>query len=200
MRELARDDPYVYVKLEESADVDRVQIRSVETDPDGFEFFRGLGIVGYAKAFKAWLRHFPRPIFLAALREREVVAWAFFEEHSEPAADGNPVWILRAIETRPELRGRRLGYRLLLLGLAQVTGHVVTKPLTKEARAFFVRAGFMDLVDDRHPPVEPRRFAGYLALPPHRRREALAHLAEYFPTPGGVAGESPEGRTRGSRR
>ena len=198
MRELARDGPYVYVKFEESADVDRVQIRSVETDPEGFEFFRGLGIVGYARTFKAWLRHFPRPIFLAALREREVVAWAFIEQHSEPAADGNPVWILRAIETLPELRGRRLGYRLLLLGLAQVTGHLLTKPLTKEARAFFLRAGFSDLAEDRSPPVEPRRFAGYVALPPHRRREALTHLAEYFPSPGGAGGESPGGRTGGS--
>ena len=198
MRELARDGPYVYVKFEESADVDRVQIRSVETDPEGFEFFRGLGIVGYARTFKAWLRHFPRPIFLAALREREVVSWAFIEQHSEPAADGNPVWILRAIETLPELRGRRLGYRLLLLGLAQVTGHLLTKPLTKEARAFFLRAGFSDLAEDRSPPVEPRRFAGYVALPPHRRREALAHLAEYFPSHGGAGGESPGGRTGGS--
>ena len=199
MRELARDGSYAYVKFEESADVDRVQIRSVETDPEGFEFFRGLGIVGYARTFKAWLRHFPRPIFLAALRDREVVSWAFLEQNADPAKDGNPVWILRAIETRPELRRKRIGYRLLLLELTQVAGHVLTKPLTKEARAFFVRAGFSELETDARPPVEPRRFAGYVALPPHRRKEALAHYADYFPTPGGVDGGSPEGRTPGSR-
>ena len=198
MREIARDHAFAYVKFEEAADVDRVQIRSVETDPEGFEFFQLLGIVGYARTFKAWLRHFPRPVFLAALRDREVVGWAFLEESSDPARDGSPVYLLRAIETLPELRGRRLGYRLLLLALAQVTGHLLTKPLTKEARAFFLRAGFSDLAEDRSPPVEPRRFAGYVALPPHRRWEALTHLAEYFPSPGGAGGESPGGRTPGS--
>ncbi|HEV8595988.1 MAG TPA: hypothetical protein VGR51_10720 [Thermoplasmata archaeon] len=200
MRELARDGTFAYVKFEDSADVDRVQIRSEETDPEGFEFFRGLGIVGYAKTFKAWLRHFPRPIFLAVIRDRELVSWAFLEENSEPARDGNPVYILRAIETLPQLRGKRVGYRLLLLALAQVTGYVVTKPLTKEARSFFLRAGFADLAAEERPPVEPTRFAGYVVLPPHRRREALAKLADYFPTsPGGAGGGSPEGSRPGTR-
>lgn len=196
MRELARDHAFAYVKFEESADVDRVQIRSAETDPEGFEFFRGLGIVGYAKTFKTWLRHFPRPVFLAALRDREVVAWAFLEESSDPAHDGSPMYILRAIETLPELRGKRIGYRLLLLALNQVTGYVLTKPLTKEARRFFLRAGFADLEGAAGPPADPRRFAGYVVMPPHRRREALARMAEYFPTQGGAGGGSPEGRGR----
>ena len=198
MRELARDEPYVYVKFEEPADVDRVLIRSVETGPEGFEFFRGLGIVGYARTFKAWLRHFPRPIFLAALRDRELVSWVFVEEASEPARDGSPMHLLRAIETLPELRRKRIGYRLLLLALGQVTGYVLTKPLTKEARSFFVRAGFADLDAEEHPPAEPRRFAGYVVLPPHRRREALARVADYFPTLGGAAGGPPGGRRPGS--
>lgn len=198
MKELARDGPFAFVKFEDPADVDRVEIRSVETDPEGFEFFRGLGIVGYARTFKAWLRHFPRPLFLAALRDREVVSWAFFEVQSEPARDGNPIHLLRAIETLPELRGKRLGYRLLLLGLSHVTGHVLTKPLTKEARAFFLRAGFGELAEDERPPIDPRRFAGYVALPPHRRREALAHLRDYFPTLDAAGGGSPGGRAPGS--
>src|SRR3990170_7320457 len=189
MREIARDHAFAYVKFEEAADVDRVQIRSVETDPEGFEFFRGLGIVGYARTFKAWLRHFPRPVFLAALRDREVAAWVFLEESSDPARDGSPMYVLRAIETLPELRGKRIGYRLLLLALGQVTGYLLTKPLTKEARRFFLRAGFSDLEGDANPPVDPRRFAGYVALPPHRRREALAHVGDYFPTPGAAGGE-----------
>ena len=37
MREIARDHAFAYVKFEEAADVDRVQIRSVGTDPEGFE-------------------------------------------------------------------------------------------------------------------------------------------------------------------
>src|SRR5881397_2034415 len=64
MRELAREGGFAYVQFEASADIDRVQVRGVETDPGGFEFFRGLGIVGYSRTFKAWLRHFPRPLFL----------------------------------------------------------------------------------------------------------------------------------------
>ena len=199
MRELARDGVFVYAKFESPADVDRVQIRSVETDPEGFEFFRGLGIVGYARTFKTWLRHFPRPVFLAALRDRELVSWAFLEESADPARDGRPVHLLRAIETIPELRRKRVGYRLVLLVLGQVTGYVLTKPLTKEARAFFLRAGFSDLEEEEHPPVEPRRFPGYVVMPPHRRREALARMPEYFTHPGGAGGGLPEARTREPR-
>ena len=199
MREIARDATFTYVRFEEPEDVDRVQIRSVETDADGFEFFRGLGIVGYAQTFRTWLRHFPRPLFLAALRDREVVSWAFLEHSADPARDGSPVHLLRAIETLPELRGRRIGYRLLLLAFAQVPGYLLTKPLTKEARTFFERAGFSEFGGDGSPPVEPRRFAGYVVLLPHRRREALSRLAEFFPTLAGVGGGSQEGGERGTR-
>jgi GNAT superfamily N-acetyltransferase len=188
MRELAREGGFTDVRFEDPADIDRVQILGAESDPRGFEFFRGLGIVGYARTFKAWLGHFPRPLFLAVLREREVVSWSFTEEHGDRGRDGNPLFILRAIETTPELRGKRLGYRLLLLVLSQVAGHVLTKPLTKEARAFFLRAGFEDLTEDGRSAVEPRKFPGYVAMTPHRRREAVAKLAEYFPSSPGVAG------------
>jgi len=198
MRELAREGELTYVKFEEPADIDRVQVQGEETDPHGFEFFRGLGIVGYARTFKAWLRHFPRPIFLAALREREVVSWVFLEEHGARARDGNPIYVLRAIETLPELRRKRLGYRLLLLVLAQVAGHVVTKPLTKDARTFFLRAGFEELAEDGRSAVEPRTFPGYVMMTPHRRREVVAKLGEYFPShPGGADGESRGGRESG---
>lgn len=197
MRELAREGGFTYVKLEEPADIDRVQVRGAETDEGGFEFFRGLGIVGYARTFKAWLRHFPRPIFLAALRDREVSAWVFVEEHGEHARDGNPLYVLRAIETLPELRGKRLGHRLVLLVLAQVSGHVLTKPLTKEARAFFVRVGFEALEEGRSV-VEPRNFPGYVGMTPQRRREVVAKIGEYFPShPDGVGGGSREGGTGG---
>lgn len=194
MRELAREGGFTYVKFEEPADIDRVQVLGAETDPRGFEFFRGLGIVGYAATFKAWLGHFPRPVFLAALREREVVSWVFLEEQGEHAKDGNPLYVLRAIETLPELRGKRLGYRLLLLALSQVTGHVVTKPLTKEARLFFLRAGFEEFAEDGRDTLEPRKFPGYVAMSPHRRREFVEKLAEYFPSHPGVAGGGSRGR------
>jgi len=200
MREIARDRTFTYVRFEEPADVDRVQIRSTEADPEGFEFFHSLGIAGYARTFRTWLRPFPRPVFLAAMRDREVVSWAFLEENSEPAGDGSPVYVLRAIETLPELRRKRLGHRLLLLAFGQVTGYVLTKPLTREARTFFFRAGFADFDADAHPPVDPRRFPGYVAIPPNRRREALVRLADYFPTPGGAGGESPEPGTTRPRR
>ncbi len=197
MRELARDGTYTYVRFEDAGDIDRVQIRSVETDPEGFEFFRGLGIVGYAKTFKTWLTHFPRPLFLAALREREVASWAFLEELGDRARDGNPVYVLRAIETLPELRGRRLGHRLMLLALHQVAGYVLTKPLTKEARTFFARAGFEELAMEERSPVEPRRFPGYVVLTPDRRREAVARLRDFVPSPAGAGGEPRAGSGRG---
>ena len=182
MRILASDSTHTYVQMEDARDIEDYIVRSTEEHPQGFEFFRGLGILGYSKTFKMWLRKFPRPIFLAALKGREIVSWVFVEEAPDRARDGLPIFILRAIETLPPLRRLRLGYRLLLLSAAQVSGYLTVKPLTVQAYRFFERAGFVDLESLPRPPAPGARMPGYMVLPPQKRMDLVDRLPSHFTT------------------
>jgi len=182
MRILASDSTHTFVKMEEARDIEDYVVRSVEEHPEGFEFFRGLGILGYSKTFRMWLRKFPRPIFLAALKGREVVSWVFVEEGPDRARDGLPIFILRAIETMPPLRRLRIGYRLLLLASAQVSGYLATKPLTTQAYRFFERAGFIDIESLPRPPAPDARMPGYMILLPQKRQLLVDQLPSHFTT------------------
>jgi GNAT superfamily N-acetyltransferase len=184
MRGLARDRTYHYFAFDGPEDANNVKVRGVENDPEGFEFFRGLGIIGYQETFRIWLSRFPRPLFLAALKDREVVSWAFVEEWREAARDGVPVHVLRAIETLPLLRGRRVGLRLLILAAKERPGYMITKPLTKRAEAFFRAAGFRGEDEFARPPVNLDRHAGYLVLAPASRELLLERENSLFlPSP-----------------
>jgi GNAT superfamily N-acetyltransferase len=177
MKELARDN-YVYYKLEEPNEVDGFHIKSAYED--GFDFFRGLGIIGYPKTFKMWLRKFPRPIFLLAVDGREVISWAFIEEWEGIAKDGTSVYVLRAIETLPKLRSKKIGFKLLLLALQQITGYIIVKPLTPKGENFFRNAGFLDESEFTNPPVDLSQHSGYFILPPYKRKETLKDARYYF--------------------
>jgi len=182
VRILATDSANLYVQLEESLDVEAYQIHTSETHPEGFEFFRGLGIMGYERTFKMWLRKFPRPIFLASVRGREMLSWAFVEESTEPSRDGFPIYVLRAIETLPPQRRRRVGYRLLLLASAMVTGYLVVKPLTRDAHRFFSGAGFVELESLPQPPIQATRMPGYMILLPPKREALVTSIPAHFTT------------------
>ncbi|HKZ47955.1 MAG TPA: hypothetical protein VJ397_04095 [Thermoplasmata archaeon] len=182
MRILASDAALLYVQMEEAADIDAYQVRSTETHENGFEFFRGLGIIGYDRTFKMWLRKFPRPIFLATVKGREVQSWIFVEESTEAAKDGFPLFILRAVETLPAMRRKRVGYRLLLLACALVSGYLLVKPLTKDAARFFTAAGFVPLESVSRPPVPASRMPGYMILLPHKRKELVDSIPANFTT------------------
>jgi hypothetical protein len=181
---LRRCGHQTYVKLEEASEVSSYRIvgEDVETRfaGGGFDFFRGLGIIGYEKTFKIWLRKFPRPVFIVAVEGTSIVSWVFVEEWPETASDGSPVYVLRAIETIPSLRKRRIGLRLLMLGLQQTVGYMVTKPLTHDAERFFMRAGFMNEKELKRPAIDLSRHPGYLVLPPFKKMALLADMERYF--------------------
>lgn len=180
MRELRKDKNYTYLKLEEPNEVDNFEIRGIEEEEDGFDFFKGLGIVGYSSTFKAWLRKFPRPIFLVAVRKKRIVSWMYVEEWEEAAKDGFPVYVLRAVETAPRLRGRRIGFRLFLLMLNNTAGYIITKPLTSEAKCFFERLGFMEEGELNNSPIDLSHKSSYLVFPAHKRKIVLEKFAEYL--------------------
>jgi hypothetical protein len=181
---LRRCGPQTYVKLEEASEVSSYKIVGEDADTrfagGGFDFFRGLGIIGYEKTFKIWLRKFPRPIFIVTVEGTSIVSWVFIEEWPETASDGSPVYVLRAIETIPAMRKRRIGLRLLMLGLQQTVGYMVTKPLTHDAERFFMRAGFMNEKELRKPAIDLSKHPGYLVLPPFKKNELMEGMEKYF--------------------
>ena len=184
MKVLRRCGPQTYVKLEEASEVSKYKVVGEDADTrfagGGFDFFRGLGIIGYEKTFKIWLRKFPRPVFIVAVEGANIISWVFIEEWPETASDGSPVYVLRAIETIPSMRKRRIGLRLLMLGLQQTVGYMLTKPLTHDAERFFRRSGFMDEKELKKTPIDLSRHPGYLVLPPFKKTTLLADVEKYF--------------------
>ncbi len=179
MRELGRDATYTYVAFHGPDDAAHVLVPE-EDDPEGFEFFRGVGIIGYQETFKLWLSRFPRPLFIAALKDREVVSWAFVEGWREASRDGQPVSVLRAIETLPRLRGQRIGLRVLTLAARDRAGYLITKPLTERAVGFFRTAGFRKEDEIQGSPINLAKHSGYLILTPEARENLLAEKESLF--------------------
>jgi len=167
----------LYLKFEEAQEIDKYNVPQYT---NGFEFFRGLGVVDYVKTFKAWLRKFPRPIFIAGIEHNTIIAWVFIENWEKPAKDGEPVYVLRAIEVLPAYRNKKIGFRLLLLGSLFVVGYLITKPLTAEAKRFFKKNGFMEEAEFRRVPIDLTAHPGYLILPPFRRKMLLESIEAYF--------------------
>jgi len=182
--ELARSGDLIFYKFEEPSEINKFHILGSEDgrfSGGGFEFFRGLGIIGYDKTFKIWLRKFPRPIFIVAAKGNHIYSWVFIEEWLEEASvDGMAVWVLRAIETLPSERRKKIGFRLVVLGAKQSTGYLITKPLTPEAERFFRMCGFMSPKEFKKPPIDFTRHPGHLILPPYKKEQLIEQVDDYF--------------------
>ncbi len=174
MKELADFGGYRFIKLEAPEDLENFSI-------DGFGYFRGFGIIDYNRTFKAWLRKFPRPVFLVALSETSVVGWVHIDESNEGKSnDGNPIYVLRAIETLPELRRKKLGKRLVMLGLMNTVGYMVTKPVNPTARRFFMSLGFLNPLDMPAPPLETQNYPNYLLMTMSAKSRLLTEYQTFF--------------------
>ncbi len=166
MRLLHQDGCCAYYQLEMASEVEKIDIPEEE---DGFDFFHGLGIVGYDRAFKMWLRKFPRPILIVAMKDKRIVGWIFVEEWPQDSREGMPVYVLRAIEVLPEERRKKIGRTLVILALRETTGYLITKPLTPEGERFFESVGFMSPKDFKEPPVDLSKHPKYLIFPIYKR-------------------------------
>jgi hypothetical protein len=181
VKNLAKSGVYTFVKLESVDDVDKFELGLKESQSEGrFGFFRGLGIVDYIKTIKTWLREFPRPIFIVCTRDNIIVAWVYITDFKAFSKDGDSVYVLRAIETVEKFRGRKLGYRLLMLGLNQTSGFMITKPLNIKSEAFFRKAGFMAENEFKRCPIDLSKYHGYLLLPPFKKHQLLENSERYF--------------------
>ncbi len=175
MKELKRDSDYVYYRLENAAEIDKFHIK-IDTTPSpqgGFTFFRGLGVREYDRTFKMWLREFPRPIFIIVVKNSNMISWVYIEMWGDVSRDGEPIYVLRAIETLPDYRKKRIGQRLLLRAVSETVGYVITKPLTKDATRFFKRLEFMEPTEFRRSPIDLSQHHGYLILPPYKKKKLL---------------------------
>lgn len=183
MKELAKSGVYTFVKLENVNDIENLEIGLADSRPGGkFGFFKGLGMVSYSRAFKTWLREFPRPIFIVATKNKTIVAWVYVTNWNAPSKDGDSIYVLRAIETLEQFRSRKLGFRLLVLGLNQTSGYMITKPLNDKAEKFFRKSGFMAEKDFKRCPINLSGYHGYLILPPFKKYLILKNSKRYFST------------------
>jgi len=134
---LARLDDLTFHRFTEASQIDELTI-------EGFSFFHSFGIVDYKRTFMAWLRKFPRPIFIGVTDEhKRLMGWNYVDEwNEEKAKDGFAVHIVRAIEVHPNLKKKNIGSRLLLCGFKNCPGHVMTKPVSDGADGFFRAIGF----------------------------------------------------------
>ena len=174
MKLLAKQTKISYFQLDSPLDIERFKLKD-------FEFFKQMGIIDYKETFKAWLRKFPKPIFIVALEGEYILGWIHIDEWGEGVArDGNPIYVLRAIETIPKLRKRKIGYRLVILGLRLTVGYMVVKPINQRAEVFFKRIGFYEKNMFRHPPIDLTKHPTYQILPMSRKQELLEHIKSYF--------------------
>ncbi len=116
-----------------------------------------------------WLRRFPRPILIIASKKNKILGWVYVEEWGNTSSDGSTIHVLRAIEVLPGLRNRKIGFKLVLLALKEITGYMITKPLTEEAEVFFKKIGFMEPGEFRKPPLDLSKHPKYLILPIYKR-------------------------------
>ncbi len=178
MEIIARQREHSYIKLFNPQEVDSFKID--ETGGERLSFLKELGIISYKSTFKAWLRKFPRPILVFCVEDRNVIAWVYVEEWDSSAKDGEPVYVLRSIETSKARRKKKIGYRLLLLSVRETPGYLITKPINPGARRFFLSHGFIDKDDISRPPIDLQRNPGYLILPPFKKNMLMKDIDDYF--------------------
>jgi hypothetical protein len=181
VKKLAKSGVYTFLKLENVDDIDKFDIGLANEQSKGqFGFFKGLGMVNYSKTFKTWLREFPRPIFIITTKNSSIVAWVYITNWKGPSKEGDSIYVLRAIETLEKLRSRKLGLRLLMLGLNQTSGYMITKPLNEKSETFFRKAGFMGENEFKRCPIDLSSYHGYLILPPFKKYKILEDSHRYF--------------------
>jgi hypothetical protein len=118
-----------------------------------------------------------------AVKDHKVVAWVYIDEWAEGVAqDGYPIYVLRAIETQSNLRKSKIGFRLVLLGLREIVGYMITKPITPLALKFFKKMGFKERDSFRNCPFELRKYPNYLILPAYVKKDLLDKTDQYFKT------------------
>ncbi len=166
---LSSDSNYRYYLIDEATELDSFDVRKLS-------FFHLYGIVDYLETFKMWLRKFPRPLLILGVKDRTVTAFVYIDHWEELPLVAN---VLRAQETSESLRGEKIGYKMFLLGIYLTPEYMITKPLTKKAKEFYSRLGFVD-AKQINVFKSYHQLTGYLALPLDKKDEHIKKIREYF--------------------
>ena len=158
-----------YYLLEEPTDIDGLRIAD-------FDFFKLYGIIDYRETFKIWLRKFPRPTLIVAVADKTIFGFIYIDSWEEMP---NIVNVLRAQETYKEVRGKKIGYKLFLLGVYATPEYIITKPLTDLSKKFYIELGFVN-IDSMSMFKRHHSIVGYLVLPLNKRYEYLKRVNDYF--------------------
>jgi GNAT superfamily N-acetyltransferase len=174
LKTLMRMEDYEFCHVEDPQDIEHLSV-------DGFEFFKGLGIIDYRKTFMAWLRKFPKPLFFVVIQKDRIISWVHVDEWRHGVAkDGNAINILRAIETLPSYRSRKIGYRLVFLALQHTVGYMITKPVSPAAKRFFRDIGFKEEKEFRSCPIDMSAHPGYLVLTLSDKRDFVREFSRKY--------------------
>ena len=180
---IGKGGDFEFIKLASAGEIDRYEVpegKEASALGSGFSYFKGMGIVNYVSTFKAWLRKFPRPIFIIAVHKRKVVGWVYIEEWSDSANSGESVYVLRAIEIIPNYRRRKVASLLLVLGIKLTPGYMITKPLNSGAEAFYRMNGFKKPDEFPNSPVDLIAHHGYMILPPYNKQAVMDRFIGHF--------------------
>ncbi len=166
---IAKDSDTDYYLIDEARDLEDFRVGE-------FNFFHLYGIADYRESFAAWLRRFPRPTFIVGVKDRTIISFIYIDAWEELPFVVN---VLRAQETVEKLRGKKIGYKMFLLGIYLTPEYMITKPLTMESKRFYTSLGFIPM--HTVPMFENyHQIVGYLLLPNHKKREHIEKIREFF--------------------
>ncbi len=169
MNIIAEDSSIKYYIMENPQDIDEFKI-------DNLNFFHLYGVVDYKETFKIWLRKFPVPTLIAGIKNNEIVSFIYIDPWEELP---NIVYVLRAQETAERMREKKIGYKMFLLGAFFTPDMIITKPLTKKSKEFYMRIGFVEAKNMSRFRTY-HALTGYLALPISKKNEHINNLKDFF--------------------
>jgi len=125
-------------------------------------FKKALGMDDYPNYFQSWIAR-QEPVLLGCIEGNSLLGWCMFERWDKRDRDKTPIYVLRMIEVQRLHWGQQIGLNLVTLVALVASGHIVTRPLSNESKAFFRGLGFIEPPPDAY--VDSRDKYGYLLLP-----------------------------------
>ncbi len=140
---------------------------------EGLGYFkRTLGMGDYLEGFQSWISN-QRSLLFGCVEGNALVGWCMFEQWEKGDRDGTPIYVLRTIEVRTMDRRKKIGLNLVALLALVAPGHIVTRPLSANAKAFFEGVGFISPPEDAH--IDFHDKYGYLLLPSVVKRSLFSN-------------------------
>lgn len=153
-----------YFVFERALEVERLSLNGL-----GY-FKRALGMDDYLSHYRSWIAR-PDARLLGCVNGDSLLGWCMFEHWDRDDRDRTPIFVLRMIEVQPKHRKQKIGLHLMILVSLVAPGHIVTRPLSAESKAFFQKLGFIEPPPNAQ--IDFHDKYGYLLLPSSIKRAFL---------------------------